>query len=116
METYNFPDHLRGDTFDAIIFEVLVNSVALNLTGATVRIDLRKNGELYYRLKNNPGTGEGSITVTDAAAGKFRVDEQIIDIPGNVYSHDIEITLASGRKKTYAGGSWTIREDVTHDR
>ena len=117
METYNISDHRRGDTFNGLIFAITVNGSAANLAGALIRMDLRYNGVLYRRFTTaTPGTDEGTITITDATGGKFRLNEQIIDVPGVLYDYDAQITFSDGRVKTYFGGSWQIDEDVTYDR
>ena len=117
METYNIDTHKRGDTFNGLVFAITVNGSPANLTGALIKMDLRYNGVLWRRFTTaTPGTDEGTITITDAAAGKFRLDEQIIDIPGVLYDYDAQITFSDDRVKTYFGGNWQIDEDVTNDR
>lgn len=116
MQIYNIPEHLRGDTFDGKVFAIQKNGLALDLTDAEIKMDVRRQGILHLRLKNDPGAGEGSITITDAVGGKFRIDPQIIDIPGTTYIYEIEILFPNDVNKTYVGGSWPIREDITHGR
>ena len=116
MVTYNFPTQVRGDSFGPINFTITVNASPLDLTGALIRADFRVQGYRYLRLSTNPGAEDGTITITDATAGKFSIIQQIIDIPKHEYDYDIEILLASGVRKTYIGGTWTVQEDITHDR
>lgn len=108
--TYNITVY-NNDTYAGTDFTVTVNDVALNLTGAAIRMQVR-------RTRNEPAiididTDDG-ITITDAAAGKFSIDEQIFSgVPG-VYLYDIQITLSDGTVKTYIKGNFTITGDITH--
>jgi hypothetical protein len=111
--TYNFPDHIKGDTMQAVNFTVTVNASPLNLTGATIKMDLRtSNGNLRKRFSSVDDDG---ISITNAAGGVFSVIEQIIDVPAMTYKYDIEITLADDSVRTYIAGTWTITQDQTYD-
>ena len=35
--------HIKGDTFDQVAFQLKINESAVNLTGATIRMQLRKS-------------------------------------------------------------------------
>ena len=97
----------------AVNFTVTVNASPLDLTGATVKMDLRtSNGNLAKRFTS---AGTAGINITNAEGGVFSVIEQVIDIPPNVYNHDIEITLSDDTVHTYIQGTWTITQDQTHD-
>jgi len=110
-ETYNFPDHIKGDTIEAIQFTVTVNGSALDLTDAAIRMDVRtQTGALLHTYQI--GTG---FTVTNAAGGIFEFDEQIVDLTPGTNHYDIEFTLADETVKTYIAGTWVITQDVTYD-
>jgi|WetSurMetagenome_2_1015567.scaffolds.fasta_scaffold72096_4 hypothetical protein len=101
----------NNDTFSGVNFTVRVNLVALNLTGAAIRMQVRKNRNEAAIIDLALGTG---LTITDAAAGKFRIDEQIFSgVPGT-YQYDIEIILGDGDVKTYIKGNFIIIGDITH--
>jgi hypothetical protein len=108
---YNFPDHINGDTFKGVQFEVLINSVPLNLTGAIIKMQLRlsPSGINFYEFS----TVNSKIEIFDAAAGKFRLKKQLIEVEAKKYVYDIEITLPTNEVYTYISGSWTILESVT---
>lgn len=111
MEQYNLPDQTQGDTFKGLEFEVIINAAPKNLTNTAIRIDFRKDkktGEIQKSLA--VGTG---ITKTDAPAGKFKIDEFVMDWPVGKYYYDVEFN-DSGVIKTYFEGSWTITQDVTN--
>lgn len=108
--TYNISAY-NNDTFPGVNFTVTVNTVVLNLTDATIRMQVRKSRNETPILDLALGTG---LTITDAAAGKFKIDEQIISGTPGMYYYDIEITLSGGDVKTYIKGTFTIVGDVTH--
>jgi hypothetical protein len=108
---YNFPDHIKGDTFNGVQFEVLVNTIALNLTGASIKMQMRYTPTSVSVKEFNTTSG---ITITDATAGKFKINKQIIDIAFKKYFYDIEITLQTGEVYTYIKGTWNILADITH--
>lgn len=103
---------LRGDTFSEYPFQILINSVALNLTDAEIKIDLKKD------LGSSPSltltsTANNGITITDAINGRFVINEQIFNIPACNYIYDIQITFPNGRVKTWVGGFFQIINTVT---
>ncbi len=101
--TYNFPDHKKGDTFLGTEFTLTDgNGAAISLVGAT--IELLTSSPVEQTLS----TETGELTITDGAAGKFTVDEQVIDWKSGNYEYEIIFTFASGRKRTYIVGRWLI--------
>lgn len=109
--TYDFPDHRKGDTIEAITFTITVNGDPLDLTGASAKMDLRKNNVKQKRYTT--AANDGLTIVSPATDGKLRFDKKIVDVPPNTYDYDIEITLANGDVKTYIAGNWKIIQDVT---
>ena len=103
--------HTKGDTFNEVAFEVKKNGTAINLTGATIRMQLRKEygGVVGLSLTSVANAG---ITITDAVNGLFRINQQIINIPAFNYIYDIEFDF-DGIVKTYISGNFLILNDVT---
>ena len=91
---------------------MIVNSVALNLTGCTLRMQLRKEygGIVYLSLTSVASAG---ITITTAATGLFKINKQIINIDAANYIYDIELIKADGTIKTYISGNFYVTNDVT---
>jgi len=111
---YDFPKTIKGDTFNGTLFTVTVNDLALDLTNAIVKMDLRltPTGTI---AKSFTSVGDADITISATPTdGKFTINRQIIDIDAGTYAYDIEIELADGTIKTYISGNWTIIQDVTH--
>lgn len=108
--TYDFPNHIKGDTFESIQFTVTINLSPLNLIDATIRMDLRNGKELIQRFDL-----DGGLTIKDAENGVFAFDKQVIDVEIGDHSYDIEFTLSDESVKTYIKGNWKITQDKTHD-
>jgi hypothetical protein len=104
--------NIKGDTFEAVNFEVKINGDAIDLTGAIIKMQLRKEcgGVIGLTLTSIEDTG---ITIYDAVNGKFKINKQIIDIPSYNYYYDIEIHFADNTVKTWVKGMFNILCDIT---
>ena len=109
-QTYNFPDHVKGDTFKGQSFVYERNGSAIDLTGASIKLMLKKikTGSSYFTFS----TGD-NITITDAVNGSWKLDSTVINIDAGVYYYDVELTESNGNISTYLSGTWTILQDVT---
>jgi hypothetical protein len=106
-------NHIKGDTFDEVAFQLKINNVAVSLTGATIRMQLRKCFTDTFAALSFTTVSSAGLTITNAAEGRFKINTQIIDIEVYNYLYDIQITLASGVVKTYVQGSFNILNEVT---
>lgn len=104
--------HKRGDTFNEVPFEMLLNGTAIDLTDSIIRMQLRKEcgGIPVLTLTSVDSAG---ITITDAINGKFKINEQIIDVASCLYQYDIEIKFSDGVVKTWISGTFNIICDIT---
>jgi hypothetical protein len=102
---------INNDTYSGVEFTVLVNNVALNLTGYTMKMQVRKRyGDIAVITID---TTKG-LTITSAAAGKFKIDSQIFSVAiPDTYLYDIQFTDLDKNIKTYISGNFTIIGDVT---
>ena len=103
--------HIKSDTFEAVNFEINVDTIPVDLTDTTIRMQLRKEygGVVGLSLTSVASAG---ITITDAVNGLFRINQQIINIPAFNYIYDIEFDF-DGVVKTYISGNFLIKNDVT---
>ena len=99
----------------AVAFTVTVNAVALNLTGASIRMDVRNSAAALLKRFTTHATIDPGLTITNAVAGQFKFNEQIVDISAGTHDYDIQFTLADATVVTYIEGTWTITQDITHD-
>jgi len=105
--------HIKGDTFDEVAFQLKINESAVNLTGATIRMQLRKSYSDTVAALSLTSVSSAGITITNAANGEFKINTQIIDIEVYNYVYDIQITFSSGVVKTYVQGGFNITNEVT---
>lgn len=103
--------HIKADTFEAVNFEINIDEAPVNLSDTIIRMQLRKEygGVVGLSLTS---VGNAGITITDAANGLFRINQQVIDIPAFNYIYDIEFDFG-GVVKTYISGNFLIKNDVT---
>ena len=101
---------IRGNTFEQMPFGLFKNNVPIDLTGAKIKMQLRKecNGVVYLELDQDNG-----ITIKDAVNGKFQIDEQIINIAPCNYKYDIRITFGDGTVKTWIKGDFLVICNIT---
>lgn len=105
--------HIKGDTFDEVAFQLKINEEEVDLTGATIKMQLRKCYSDTTAALSLTSVSSAGITITDAVTGQFKINSQIIDIEVYNYVYDIQITLASGVVKTYVQGGFNITNEVT---
>ena len=105
--------HIKGDTFDEVAFSIKINNVAVNLTGATIKMQLKKNDNLLVPILSLTSVASAGITITSPTNGLFKINSQIIDIEPFNYVYDIQLTLATGVVKTYVSGNFIISKDIT---
>lgn len=105
--------HIKADTFDQVNFELKINDVAKNLTGAIIRMQLRKTADDTTPALSLTSVASAGITITSPTTGLFRINTQIIDIPVYDYEYDIEIRFADNTVKTYVAGIFSITQEIT---
>tara|TARA_R110000868_G_C10553550_1_gene736134 strand:+ start:178 stop:513 length:336 start_codon:yes stop_codon:yes gene_type:complete len=104
--------NIKGDTFNEVAFELLLNAEPYSLVDAVIKMQLKKEycGIPFLSLTSVAAAG---ITITDASNGLFKINEQIINIEPFNYIYDIEIEFSDGTVKTYISGNFLIKSDVT---
>jgi len=104
--------HIQGDTFEAVSFAVIKNSVVLNLTSAVIKMQIKKECGGVPILSFTSVASAG-LTITNAAGGLFKINKQVINIPKYNYVYDIEITFSDGTVKTWVEGNFVVKCDIT---
>ena len=104
--------HIQGDTFEAVNFAVVKNAVPVNLTGAVIKMQVKKECAGLNILSFST-VGSAGLTITNAVAGLFKINKQIINIPEFNYIYDIEITFLNGDVKTWIEGNFVVKCDIT---
>lgn len=103
----------KGDTFDGIAFQVLINGAPKPIADTEILIQFRKDGpdgDVHKELTHLSG-----ITKTDAAAGKFKIDAFLVDMPVGQYYWDCQLkdTVPTLKIKTYFGGKVPVKQDTS---
>ncbi len=100
---------LRGDTFSES-FTFATGGVPLDLTGASVRIQLRnRSGGVIGSFEN----GSGIEAAQDGGAIVWTIEgSQTAAYAPGLYQYDIEVTTGS-TVRTYLSGSFTVQKDIT---
>ena len=112
MEVLNFSAY-RGDSWSGKTLQINLNGVPLNLTGASVLMQLKKSGSDDVSAFEF-STANGRIFITNpTTTGFFTINETVINIIPREYVYDMQITLASGKVVTPIGGKFTIESDVS---
>ena len=70
--------HIKGDTFDEVAFQLKINESAVNLTGATIRMQLRKSYSDTVAALSLTSASSAGITITNAANGEFKMENFFI--------------------------------------
>lgn len=104
----DLPTLYKGDWHSAIHFTLTasVNGAAyaaIDLTGCTPLVQLRRNGRLYHEF----------TCTTPTAGGTFSIVPGLLDIPAGTYDFDVQIEHASGMIRTYLKGSCIVEQDVS---
>jgi hypothetical protein len=100
----------HGDTWNGAQFTITLNSSPLNLTGASIVMQLKKDPALP--VLETLSTANGKITITNAVAGVFSIPAYIFTVPAGNYWYDIQITIGTV-VKTYIKGKVISAKDVS---
>jgi hypothetical protein len=112
VKIYNFPPHIKGDTFKGKTFTISINGELIDTTTYTVKMQLRKGRSTSYPVALELSTTNGEIVKDDTNNGQFRIIEQVIAIPAGKYVYDMEFT-SGGKVRTWIKGVWTITRETT---
>jgi hypothetical protein len=114
---YNFPDHIKGDTFEGVKFvmtDVQIAGAGIDLSGASVTMELRqllKDGTLSKTFTSDSG---GGLSITSSSSEQsITFDQQVVDVTALLHHYSIKITFSGGDIKTYIGGTWNIKANPT---
>ena len=92
-------------------FAITADNIAVNLTGSTIEIQVRKTANASVAdltLK----TGGNGITISGASNNQI-VLNKVVNIAAGNYLYDMNVTFPSGLVKTYVWGTFLVQEDIT---
>jgi hypothetical protein len=119
ISTYNFNDLIRGNTAKKVTFVLTTgtapNEVPIDLTGANIRMMLKKSPDDNQPAIEYDNDTVGGIVVPNPTNGTFEFTEKIVDIEPFTYCYDIQIMFNDGTVETWISGTWKIIQDVTRE-
>jgi hypothetical protein len=100
----------RNDTW-AQVFAITANSVAVNLSGSTITIQVRKTANAST-IDLSLSTTDSSITIGGASSNQITLNKKVTIAAGS-YLYDMNVAFPSGEVKTYVWGTFFVQEDIT---
>lgn len=100
--TYTFKDHEKGDTLNAIEFQLIINAVPVNLTGTLIKAVFKLGTQTVEMSLGN------GLSFTDSALGKFKINSTLITWNAGLWLMEMQFTFPDGRIKTYLKGKINI--------
>lgn len=100
----------RNDTWSQV-FTITSNTVAVNLTGCTIVIQVRKTASAST-IDLSLSTTDNSITIGGTNNNQITL-KKVVNIAAGNYLYDMNVTFPSGQVKTYIWGSFFVQEDIT---
>ena len=73
--TLNFT-HVNGDTFDEVPIRIKIDGINADLTGAVIRMQLRKKACDLKAVLSLTSVANAGITIVDAINGLFKINQQ----------------------------------------
>jgi hypothetical protein len=92
-------------------FAITADNVAVNLTGSTITIQVRKTANASA-VDLSLSTGGNGITIAGASNNQI-VLNKVVNIAAGNYLYDMNVTFPSGVVKTYVWGTFLVQEDIT---
>jgi len=111
MKTFDFTVK-KGDTYEGVFFQLLINEVPVNLTGVNIVAEFKKTPLAVAAYTMN--LDNDKIVVTNAAEGRFKFDKQKIELPAGKYLYDVQFVFLDESVKTYISGTMTVEQDITN--
>ena len=100
---YNLPCHITGDTYDAVRFEVSVNEIPQSFQNTQIIAEF-VCGPIVKTLSLGAG-----LSIVDADAGIFQIDQQIIDWQPGLYNYKIKFIFPYNLIRTWITGTFEIK-------
>lgn len=92
-------------------FAITAENVAVDLTGSTITIQVRKTANASV-VDLSLSTGGNGITISGVGNNQI-VLNKVVNIAAGNYLYDMNVTFPSGVVKTYVWGTFLVQEDIT---
>ena len=98
-----------GDTWEGFTALYKIDGVAVNLTGAIIRMTLKSDSGTI-----SLSSVDSEFIITSPASGNYRCEKiSRMDYPAGSYVGDLEITLANNDRNTVAIVQMFLKDDTT---
>lgn len=111
VDSITLKTHMSGDTWRGLTLALSLNAAPMNLTGAAVKMQMRKNPS-SATADYAWSTANGTIEITNAAGGLLTVHKRVISGNGPLY-FDLQVTDSNGDVRTMVRGTLPVTQDVT---
>ena len=124
IKVYNFPPHIKGDTFKGKTFKIDIDGVDIDASKYIIKMQLRKGmSDAYpvvYEFSTMEGGGNGRIVPSGSVDGKFSMTPQAKGWDDNIepgkYVFDMEFTnIDTDRRSTWIKGIWKFNRQTTQN-
>jgi hypothetical protein len=100
----------RNDTW-AQVFAITANNVAVDLSGSTITIQVRKTANASI-IDLSLSTVDSTITIGGVSNNQITLNKKVTIAAGS-YLYDMNVAFPSGEVKTYIWGTFFVQEDIT---
>lgn len=111
METYNITQK-RGETWHGLTLQFLISSVPVNLSGANILMQLKKNSCDTDAVVEFSNVNGGITLLSPLSAGRFSINSYVFDELPKAYYYDLRVE-ANDRIDYLIGGTFEITYNVS---
>jgi len=104
-QEYKMPDIVKGDTLEGFVITLTEDNVPMSLTNAAITMSIKMFSRATEAYQLSLGHG---ITIVNASAGIFQIDDTVINYPVGYYKYHITVRFANGETLTILQGAWEI--------
>jgi hypothetical protein len=104
-----------GDTWEATLTLTDVGNIPLDLTGAIVKLQVRRQigQSVVFELTNQVATdGLHGIELSGLTSNVINI-KKIVTLNGGNFKYDLQVTYPTGVIKTYLRGDFIVTDDIT---
>jgi hypothetical protein len=115
-QTLNFSTYMSGDTLNGFqLSSVTFNGVTPPYPLVSCHLVFKDvTNTHFFRFSNTPRTGEGQITINNAATWAVTVEPTIINLPNGDYTWDWVFVDSNGTVRTLLAGKLPIRKGIAN--
>lgn len=112
---YNFPCHIKGDTWPGInSITIKTSGIPIDLTDSKIKITVKPKYDIASPIFLEFFSEKNDILIqSPPSAGKISILPRIVDLPQGLYNYNLNVEFPTGVKKTYLKGEWEIISNIS---